>query len=63
LCECKNWEGALAIESEVTDAAVAYERTYPPNAGAIYDDIGRAHRALRREGGIEKAIVVCYTKK
>jgi len=57
LFESKDWEGVLQLESTVTRVANEIENTHPSNAGICYHYLGTAHKELRREGGVDQAIV------
>jgi len=55
LCDSEDWEGVLELESEMSDIANRLDNSDSSLGGMINFMLGRAHKALGREGGIEEA--------
>jgi len=61
LYNSRDWEGALALESQMTRVAKIFEIPNPSYAGRIYHHLADIHRELGREGSMEQ--VILYYKK
>jgi len=55
LCVSQDWAGILELESKMSAIAKAFENDDPKYAGRIIFMLGRAHKELGREGGIQEA--------
>ena len=63
LCDSQDWEGALELESEMSNIAHRSESSNPGLAGLINLMLGTLHTEMGREVGIEEATLYYKTTK